>query len=337
MMLDEIGAEYCFSTFIINSYSELPPDEAVFVVVHDMMSDSEMLDVVDLLDRRPNTKVLVDYVAEHGVYFKDRYERIFKNYTHRLVYLTGETQKNIDMVFFYFKAVYRVTKVPMHADQIPFSKFRLLCGNPRHERLAFLYRILETIPSEDLEYSINPSNCSTTSIYASRSLKETFRFNDHEIDNILELGKQVKILDSSVRGVFNEAFNPTLNCDFMLCSETCAIDHIFVTEKTYKLFASGTPFLMFAVDGHLAHLRSLGFHTFGDIINEEYDSISDPRERLEAVVAEANRILTSPNYDDIVRECNKIAAINKRILTSDTQQQKMLSILNNSMRKYNEQ
>jgi hypothetical protein len=44
------------------------------------------------------------------------------------------------------------------------------------------------------------------------------------------------------------------------------------------------PFMLVAAPGNLAYLKSYGFKTFDGIIDESYDSIQDPDQRIEAVV-----------------------------------------------------
>ena len=56
-----------------------------------------------------------------------------------------------------------------------------------------------------------------------------------------------------------------------------------LTEKTFRAIALEMPFVLVAPAGSLAYLRSYGFETFGPYIDESYDLIEDPIDRLEAV------------------------------------------------------
>ena len=56
-----------------------------------------------------------------------------------------------------------------------------------------------------------------------------------------------------------------------------------LTEKTFKAIALEMPFVLVAPAGSLAYLRSYGFETFSPYIDESYDLIEDPIDRLEAV------------------------------------------------------
>lgn len=67
-----------------------------------------------------------------------------------------------------------------------------------------------------------------------------------------------------------------------------------LTEKTLRPIACGTPFILAAAAGSLRYLRSYGFETFDGLINEEYDNIADPKQRLTAIVNEMERIAALP-------------------------------------------
>ena len=57
-----------------------------------------------------------------------------------------------------------------------------------------------------------------------------------------------------------------------------------LTEKTLRPIACGHPFILVSTPGILQYLKSYGFQTFSKYIDESYDNIQDPVERLEAVV-----------------------------------------------------
>lgn len=63
-----------------------------------------------------------------------------------------------------------------------------------------------------------------------------------------------------------------------------------LTEKTLRSIACGKPFMLAATPGSLQYLRDYGFETFDGLINESYDLITDPVERLSAIVSEMQRI-----------------------------------------------
>ena len=67
-----------------------------------------------------------------------------------------------------------------------------------------------------------------------------------------------------------------------------------LTEKTLRPIACGRPFILAATPGSLAYVRSYGFETFGDFIDESYDNILDPAERLAAICREMQKISQLP-------------------------------------------
>jgi hypothetical protein len=58
-----------------------------------------------------------------------------------------------------------------------------------------------------------------------------------------------------------------------------------LTEKTFKAIALEMPFVLVAPAHSLEYLRSYGFQTFSPLIDESYDEIEDPVERIERVTA----------------------------------------------------
>jgi hypothetical protein len=63
-----------------------------------------------------------------------------------------------------------------------------------------------------------------------------------------------------------------------------------LTEKTLRPIACGRPFIMVSTPGSLKYLQSYGFETFDGLIDESYDQITDPVQRLNAVIQEMQRI-----------------------------------------------
>tara|TARA_B110001454_G_scaffold153398_1_gene142701 strand:- start:1386 stop:2759 length:1374 start_codon:yes stop_codon:yes gene_type:complete len=64
----------------------------------------------------------------------------------------------------------------------------------------------------------------------------------------------------------------------------------FLSEKSYKPFASGQPFVMWGQQNTVWALREQGYYTFEDWIDHHYDSIADPIERMAALVIEIERL-----------------------------------------------
>jgi hypothetical protein len=67
-------------------------------------------------------------------------------------------------------------------------------------------------------------------------------------------------------------------------------DKLHLTEKTFKPIVAQRPFMLAAAPGNLAYLKSYGFQTFDRWIDEGYDNILDPDQRLQAIVDQTQRL-----------------------------------------------
>lgn len=65
---------------------------------------------------------------------------------------------------------------------------------------------------------------------------------------------------------------------------------LHLTEKIFKPIVAQRPFMLAAAPGNLAYLKSYGFKTFDKWIDESYDSIQDPDQRLQAIVDQTKRL-----------------------------------------------
>lgn len=76
-----------------------------------------------------------------------------------------------------------------------------------------------------------------------------------------------------------------------LVVETSQMDNDFhLTEKTIKPLFAGHPFIVFADRHFLKNLRSLGFRTFETVWSEEYDTIEDIDQRIDAIIDLLNNL-----------------------------------------------
>lgn len=81
-------------------------------------------------------------------------------------------------------------------------------------------------------------------------------------------------MDNSVSGLVPwEIYNRTW---FSIVCETLGKDRVFLSaEKTAKCFQARRLFVVFAIQGFLQRYRDWGFETFGDVIDESYDTEPD--------------------------------------------------------------
>ena len=81
-------------------------------------------------------------------------------------------------------------------------------------------------------------------------------------------------------------------------TETCYWDEkTHLTEKIFKPIVARQPFVLLGCANNLKYLRSYGFKTFDAWWDESYDSITNPIERLQAVVKIINDICTMSSDD----------------------------------------
>ena len=67
-------------------------------------------------------------------------------------------------------------------------------------------------------------------------------------------------------------------------------DKLHLTEKIFKPIVAQRPFMLAAAPGNLSYLKSYGFKTFDRWIDESYDTITDPDQRLQAIVDQTQRL-----------------------------------------------
>jgi hypothetical protein len=67
-------------------------------------------------------------------------------------------------------------------------------------------------------------------------------------------------------------------------------DKLHLTEKIFKPIVAQRPFMLAAAPGNLAYLKSYGFQTFDQWIDESYDTIQDHDQRLQAIVDQTQRL-----------------------------------------------
>jgi hypothetical protein len=101
---------------------------------------------------------------------------------------------------------------------------------------------------------------------------------------------------------------------------------LHLTEKSLRPIACGHPFMLAATHGSLEYLRSYGFETFSPWIDETYDTIEDPAQRLNAIVQEMKRIadLSADDKTLLYARLKDIAIRNKKLFFSDAWQQSIV-------------
>lgn len=104
-----------------------------------------------------------------------------------------------------------------------------------------------------------------------------------------------------------------------------------LTEKTLRPIACGKPFLLAATPGSLEYLRSYGFCTFESVMDESYDLVQDPRDRMQAIQDQMQRIITHDRSAWLHRELKLIAQHNQQRFFSPAFTQQVIEEYQNNL------
>jgi hypothetical protein len=89
------------------------------------------------------------------------------------------------------------------------------------------------------------------------------------------------------------------------------------TEKVAKPIIAGRPFVVFAGQHYLSNLRHLGFKTFESIVDQNYDSIANLRDRMQAAWTQVEW-LCEQDPEHVYRELHDVLQHNRQhFLTTD--------------------
>ena len=139
------------------------------------------------------------------------------------------------------------------------------------------------------------SNCQTTCNSIDPNLQIHYRQHQYinplwAPDHCLEEYLDPTISNSWASAEINIAdYNAT---EFEIVLETLFDDsRIQLTEKILRPIACGQPFILVSTPGSLKYLQSYGFKTFADVIDESYDLINNPLDRLTAIIKSMQEIV----------------------------------------------
>ena len=158
-------------------------------------------------------------------------------------------------------------------------------SNTREYRLKFL----DLLVDHQLE-----DQCQTSVCPVEPELK--IHYNQHDFKNVQ--WKPTHLLENyfstkNIESYYSANFDDTdyTNTDVEVVLETLFDDdRIQLTEKSLRPIACNQPFILMATHGSLEYLKSYGFKTFSKIIDENYDSIKDPQQRMLAVISAMKKI-----------------------------------------------
>ena len=130
---------------------------------------------------------------------------------------------------------------------------------------------------------------------------------------VLDLIDKIDIIENINNRVdFNTDFILNNRCLFNVVGETMTGNHeVFISEKTYKNFLIGQPFISVGPLYHNQQLKNLGFELYEEIFDYSYDSNMDTEKRITSMVENLNRYKHADLYE-LYNQIKEITIFNKK-------------------------
>lgn len=199
-----------------------------------------------------------------------------------------------------------------------FKKVDFLSYNrhPRFNRLAFIHSVYKknlnnyaylsvVAKDENLICKINEQTC-----------RDASRLIDYPTEEILDFFQKLpnRCVPYEEKHSHNlityTEKNQFIDTWYSLVTETEISNHsIFLTEKTYKPILNLHPFMIWGSPFSLAYLRSIGYKTFPNMFDENYDLEENPKIRLQMIISEMlkfNKLTPQEKYRRLCLDKNNI-------------------------------
>jgi hypothetical protein len=121
---------------------------------------------------------------------------------------------------------------------------------------------------------------------------------------------------------------------FTIISETEA-EREYFTEKTAKPLLGKRLFVLFGAAGMLGSLRDQGFQTFGSVIDESYDDISDTQKRFAAAWQQVEYLAHS-NISDVYDKILPVLEHNQRLMLEISWKDRMIQQIHDLARQHDQ-
>lgn len=120
-------------------------------------------------------------------------------------------------------------------------------------------------------------------------------YDQHRVESDDQYNRNSHTIDSSIYSaqvnVVSETFVNTAEESFDWSPQIYTSSSVFITEKTLKPILAEQIFLIQGCKNTLSYLHELGIETFGDIIDESYDTEQNWLIRTERIAVEADRLM----------------------------------------------
>jgi|TARA_R110001592_G_scaffold8404_2_gene46136 hypothetical protein len=220
--------------------------------------------------------------------------------------------------------------------------YSCLCkGRPRHNRFGMIYDLWQNDLLDKGNVSCEPYKEQTQTkgfdwlndIVTTKDFMSNFSnwdIKQSEFKNILPIEYDGRQNDHWNGPEYNEANIFESAFVWIACETMKEQDGIFITEKTWKAIAHGSPFIINGDSGSLDYLHSMGYKTFADYWDESYDKANstDKIKMITGIIKD----LCSKDTNTINQMCKDMLPIlkhNQDLLRNNRQHQNLIEELHN--------
>lgn len=252
-----------------------------------------------------------DRLIEHGV---DPEQILLVTNYHSLITpseVCELTQTNMHTIFFrlfeyeaILRHMYNDSNLPdwqgpnQKSNIIPDKKYLCMFGKPRRFMRSGALIFLEEFymyPDALISALIDPSGLDLTlasNFWPETMLEKVFDKFQGTLDEV-----DVKFIENSGSYYWGYPYNENLyhRTNISIIGECNDIDIpneperscFYITEKTTRAMYNKHPFVILSVENFMKNLKKLGYKTFDSVIDESYDSITNPYQRLQMAMKSA--------------------------------------------------
>lgn len=170
-------------------------------------------------------------------------------------------------------------------------------------------------PDRELKYIVDDQDLMLTSAEL-KYLPPEYEVDLYK-DQIGKPSNETNVKMNLFNNEWGEAYikpEPYIDTYFSLVTETVFSGiNSFRTEKIWKPIIMGHPWLVVANRGFYQDLRNIGFRTFNDVIDESFDLIDNPQDRIEYISRVVNDLCSS-DLAKFMLQCKDTCKYNQQIL-----------------------
>jgi len=202
-----------------------------------------------------------------------------------------------------------------YANRKTFSCLNHLVTADRSYRLALVSDLIDRklLPHGHVSMSLM-NNGVTWEDEINRNKTKLSEDQKKRISKVLSNMSTPLTVDVEPRGTLSASISDSIfQSDWNIVPETIFYyEKLHLTEKIFKPIVAGRPFILAGAANNLHYLKSYGFKTFSDYINETYDSESDNEKRLGLIVDEVEKIcnMSKKHQQEIMLDLQDIVHFN---------------------------